>query len=212
LRKESCWVQVAPYGIFTHPKGLQRLTRPSANEIIQQFNSLYGRIMRRLKGLPIYIGHPDDSEFAGLPGHTDKGVYGTVQELAVRKEGLYARIEWTDEGRKLINRGKYRYLSPRWVLRSIYADVYEPNRLLSIGLTNSPNIPGDPIKARPRPVLNNIPTRSRTEGLVFCNSRYNNPQPEFLKKVHEHMDKTGETYLTSWKHIKGRYPNLCASF
>lgn len=112
---------------------------------MRQFGSLRARLARRFGGVPVYVGHPDEPAFAGTPGHTDTRAHGWVQELDARNDGLYGRIKWSETGRELIANAHYRFLSPRWAMRRLDDGAYEPLRLISIGLTNMPNIPGEAI-------------------------------------------------------------------
>ena len=60
------------------------------------------------KAIPIDIEHK-----------TDEGAVGWVNELSIEDNRLFATIEWTNEGIKLIKNKKYRFFSPE------FADEYE---------------------------------------------------------------------------------------
>jgi len=137
-------IRIVEYGEFPHPKGLQRVNYPVAKHLVDEFHSLRGRLARKFGGVPVYAGHPDDPEFAGAPGHTDARAHGWIVELFAREDGLYGSIRWGKTGRELIENASYKFLSPRWAMREA-GGVFEPARLLSVGLTNTPNIPGDAI-------------------------------------------------------------------
>lgn len=144
-QRSSAWLRVAEYGDWPHPLGLQRFTRQSADQLVRQFKSLRGRLARKFGGLPIYIGHPDDEHFAGQSGHTDTRAYAWVTALEARPDGLYILPRWSDAGQNLLRNAFYKFLSPRWAMRELGGGVYEPVRLVSVGLTNHPNMPGDAI-------------------------------------------------------------------
>ncbi len=151
---KSEWLKLADYGDWPHSAGLQRLTRTAATEMARSFQTLLARLRRRFAGVPIYIGHPDDPGFAGQPGHTDTRAHAWVSDLAARDDGLYVRPRWSDSGRELLRQAHYKFLSPRWLMRPLANGVYEPIRLLSVGLTNHPNIPGEAVANQaPVPVL-----------------------------------------------------------
>jgi hypothetical protein len=137
-------IRIVEYGEFPHPKGLQRVNYPVAKKLVDEFHSLRGRLARKFGGIPVYAGHPDDPEFAGAPGHTDARAHGWIVELSAREDGLYGSVRWGKTGRELIENASYKFLSPRWAMREA-GGVFEPARLLSVGLTNTPNIPGDTI-------------------------------------------------------------------
>jgi len=151
-QRSSAWLRLAEYGDWPHPHGLQRFTRESANNLVANFKSLRGRLMRKFGGLPIYIGHPDDEHFAGQSGHADTRAYAWIDALEARPDGLYILPRWSDAGQNLLRNAFYKFLSPRWAMRPIGDGVYEPTRLISVGLTNHPNMPGDAIANETTPV------------------------------------------------------------
>ena len=63
---------------------------------------------------------------------------GWIKELEVRQGALWGRVEWTDRGRAVVEAREYRYLSPVF----LHTKGTSPRivRLLSAGLTNSPNL------------------------------------------------------------------------
>lgn len=62
---------------------------------------------------------------------------GWIKDLEARDDGLWARVEWTEEARRHIEAGEYRYYSP--VVR-LAADTRRPLALLHVGLVNDPAI------------------------------------------------------------------------
>lgn len=139
------WIRLVAYGSYPHPRGLQHVTQAVAHALAQNFHSLQGRLRRAFRGVPIYIGHPDDASFAGQDGHRDTRAYGWLEAMDARADGLWIKPRWSSEGRKLLTNAHYRFLSPRWLLKPATDGGFHPVRLLSIGLTNQPNIPGDAI-------------------------------------------------------------------
>ncbi|MGF1450266.1 MAG: phage protease [Opitutales bacterium] len=139
------WLRLAEYGEWPHRGGLQRFSRDAARSMVEHFRSLRGRLARRFGGLPVYVGHPDDENFAGRPGHTDTRAYAWIRDLQARPDGLYILPRWSEEGRHLLANAFYKFLSPRWALRPEPDGALTPVRLISVGLTNHPNIPGEAI-------------------------------------------------------------------
>lgn len=136
------WLKLAGYGNWPHMRGLQCFTREAAQRMTENFRSLRSKLARKFSGLPVYIGHPDDPDYSGKEGHTDKDPCGYVSDIEDRDDGCYVRIQWNDRGNNLVKANHYRYLSPRWAMQALNsANSFEPVRLLSIGLTNKPNIP-----------------------------------------------------------------------
>jgi hypothetical protein len=138
-------IRIVEYGEHPHQKGLQRVTFEVARRLEDNFHSLRGLLSRRFGGLPVYVGHPDDPEYAGQPGHTDTRAHGWIIDLAAKPDGLYGEIKWAKSGRELIDNANYKFFSPRWVMKAVGDGVFEPVKMLSVGLTNTPNIPGDVI-------------------------------------------------------------------
>ncbi|WP_309398536.1 phage protease [Cerasicoccus maritimus] len=144
-QRSSAWLRLAEYGDWPHSQGLQRFNRSSAEQLVRHFKSLRGRLARKFGGLPVYIGHPDDEHFAGQSGHADTRAYAWIEALDARPDGLYVLPRWSDAGQNLLRNAFYKFLSPRWAMKPLGDGVFEPVRLISVGLTNQPNIPGDAI-------------------------------------------------------------------
>ena len=139
------WLRLAEYGNWPHPRGIQQFTVDAAEQMVTYFKSLRGKLARRFGGLPVYIGHPDDPGFSGQNGHADTRAYAWITDMQAREDGLYVLPRWSQAGRDLLSNAFYKFLSPRWAMRHLDGDTYEPVRLISIGLTNQPNIPGEAI-------------------------------------------------------------------
>lgn len=110
------------------------LDRQAADEIIAAF---------RQAGLPLPIDAEHTTvggEFASPSG--DAPARGWINSLeAVEGDGLYAEVEWTQQGEQFIRNKEYRYLSPVTFVRKSDRRVIE---LHSVALTNKPAIVGMP--------------------------------------------------------------------
>ena len=142
------WIRLTPYGEFPNSTGLQICDRLAADRMIKHFHSLTGRVGRLFRGLPIYVGHPDYPP--AVDDYPDKTVYGHINALEARPDGLYGKSDWTDEGKSMVNEKDFLYPSPHWRMEPVPGrpEAFRPIRLVSVGLTNNPNIPGDPIPAQ----------------------------------------------------------------
>ena len=60
---------------------------------------------------------------------------GWIKELEARADGLWGRVEWTDEARGYLEKREYRYHSPTFMVREQDQRAYE---LLGVSLTNFP--------------------------------------------------------------------------
>ncbi len=139
----SHWIQLCPFGEFPHSNLNQVINFKSAENLVSRFN-------HNQQPLPIYIGHPDDPELNYQPDHKDGTPYGYIQKLSVTPEGLHFQADWTSQGLALLKSKKYQYLSPRWFLEATGLstegkETYSPTELVSIGLTNNPNLPSPPL-------------------------------------------------------------------
>lgn len=130
------WIKLVNYGEFQHSKGMQCVTINAAKKIVDNFHSLCGKISRKFYGLPIYIGHPDDEDFRS----ENNTIYGRVEDVKCNDVGIWILIKWSPLGRKIFESGTMSHLSPRWAMKEVDAGVFEPQKLLSVGLTNRPNI------------------------------------------------------------------------
>lgn len=133
------WMKIAPYGDFPNKVGLQRFQKPDAEAMVTAFNSLRGRTARAFMGLPIFVGHPD----VDPANYQDKRRYGKITDLAARDDGFYGKVAFNSLGKPIIEEGHYLFNSPAWLLKRD-GKFIRPVELLSVGLTNTPQIPGDP--------------------------------------------------------------------
>ena len=154
--QEDGWAMLAPYGTFPgvaatlHPdktvarcQAVQVVSPETAGELVNQFNSLGSRFKRFLRGVPIYVGHPDALGIGDRFPH--KEPVGTITDLQARDTGLWCRPVFTNAGCEHLNTTSGMGFSPRWHARKdgIVDGVpsYIPTELKSAGLTDQPNLP-----------------------------------------------------------------------
>lgn len=135
---EDGWVKLSPYGVFpgSRPGRMQHFTATEANAIVAEFNSIRGRLGRMFRGVPVYIGHPDQNPDL----YTDHRRLGKIIAVAACADGLWGEVEWNALGRENQTEGYWVYPSPRWDAPA-GRNEFRPDRLISVGLTNSPRIP-----------------------------------------------------------------------
>lgn len=133
------WLQISPYGDFPNKVGLQRINKPDAEAMVAAFNSLRGRAARLFMGLPIYVGHPDVEPTP----NADRRRYGKITDLEARDDGFYGKVALNDLGKAAVEQGHYLFNSPAWYLKR-EGKFVRPVELISVGLTNTPQIPGAP--------------------------------------------------------------------
>jgi hypothetical protein len=139
---EQGW-QLIPFGEWLHPDGLQRFDESSAKKIVGYFKNTWAQFKRAMVGLPVYNGHPDVREFANK--YPDKTEYGQVADMEVRPTGLAIKQVLSSAGASLVKAGK-KFISPHWLANEVGKTsnglpIWSPDFLVSVGLTDKPNIP-----------------------------------------------------------------------
>jgi len=86
----------------------------------------------RSRGIDLVI----DYEHQSLNGERAPAA-GWIKELEARGDGLWARVDWTQQAREYLAQREYRYFSP--VLR-LDPETRRPMALMHVGLTNVPAI------------------------------------------------------------------------
>lgn len=137
------WVQLAPYGQWDNAHGMQEVRKEDAETIVRNFAD--ERPALREIGLPFYIGHPDHPSFTDR--YKDTKAYGRIRSVQAREDGLYAEVFFNEAGRELVAQKAFHGHSVNW---SVVPDgrksrTYHPVRLKSVGFTNEPQIPVEPI-------------------------------------------------------------------
>ena len=160
--EEKGWVRVCPYGdqlkrrTVRTPDGrlvsetyMQRITMPCAEEMARKANSLWGKIRRFRVGIPIYRGHPDihkHSPNTVALMNQEMEELGSFAEIEAREDGLYAKPILNQAGRIACENEGLKWLSPFWWVRVLDATanppIVEPHELISVGMTDCPNLTG----------------------------------------------------------------------
>jgi len=129
--KDTMEIQVLELGSWKHPiYGKIKISEKEIGEFIDNFNDDVRR------DLPITEGHSVGKELPAI---------GWFKELLNKgRDGLWAVVEWTKQGRKLLEEKSYKYFSPEYY--TAYDDpethkVYN-NVLVGGALTNSPYFKG----------------------------------------------------------------------
>ncbi len=94
------WIKVAPRGAFTARDGRKFSVDPEA---------LSARFTSDAVDLPVDIDHSTTRK--AIFGDPAPAV-GWIKELQARADGLYGRVEWLDEGLRVLSARSHRYISP----------------------------------------------------------------------------------------------------
>lgn len=134
------WVQLTPCGEFPHSGAgvTQVVDREACDRIAAEF-----------------VGRKADTNFPGVlvdfdhfSLDTDKSseAAGWITELEARDTGLWARVRWSDSGLAAVQGGRFRLVSPVFPAPDACEDLgsgrIRPVKLVSVALTNEPNIKG----------------------------------------------------------------------
>lgn len=122
---------LSPYGNWAHVKGNQLVDEDAALAMVKNSERLFAR------EIPIYIGHPDENS-----QRCKHKRVGKVEKIFRTKHGIIVSALYTDEVYKKIISKEIKAMSPRWEMQKIDNDCFRPIRLVSVGLTNNPNISG----------------------------------------------------------------------
>ena len=137
---EALEVQLSPYGRFPNvtddgERIVQVCDRAAFERVVANFSD------------ELLVDFEHDSE---LGGPTTAAAW--VQKVFIDEEmGLMAVFKLTDLGAEAVTQRRLRFLSPVWTLD----EAMRPERLISVGLTNKPNLPVRPLLNR-APGLRNV--------------------------------------------------------
>jgi len=136
---EDGWFHIAAFGEWPHkPTGLtQIIDEESVDEIIKAFTEF--------AAAPNWPGVLVDFDHQSLDQDKPTVAAGWIIGLAKRPTGLWAQVRWSDLGRKSLEGGRYRFISPVWRssdCAKLGDDRIRPLKLMNCAVTNDPNIKG----------------------------------------------------------------------
>ena len=156
------WALIAPFGehpktrtakvngVPTEQKFIQILDNASADALLAKENSLFRKIKRAIVGIPVYRGHPDLRDHA--PETLGNGNAGRKEQIgvvdSVRKSagGIQAHFILSPAGAAAVENDGCKFPSALWLVEPCGkrgdATLAKPFQLLSVGLTQNPNIGG----------------------------------------------------------------------
>jgi hypothetical protein len=188
--EDGGWFKISPYGVFPGktPGRPQHFSEAQARDVVGEFNSVLGRLGRLFRGIPIYRGHPDVDPVIW----PDDRRIGKIAEMQARPDGLWGRAEWNSLGAENQREGFWIYPSPRWDAPAGRAR-FEPDRLISVGMTNTPRIPGSEPAVHNSATETNPGTGDEPEPQTETATETNNDSDMDPKLIREKLGLAPET-------------------
>lgn len=135
-------VQLSPFGDYPNGDIVQKCDKKAFENVVKAFK---GELL------------VDFEHKAEMGGDTDAAAW--VQSVRVDDElGLMATFKFTDIGAKAVSERRLRFLSPVWFVDN----ESRPCELISVGLTNKPNLPVRPLLNRAGVAISNVEEKENT--------------------------------------------------
>ncbi len=136
MKKKNNLIQVlSPYGNLPHPKGLQVLNKESALKMAKNFPSYLRQ--KFFKKIPIYVGHPDETQ---KKSKLKSQIVGYIEKIIPLDDGIAVLCTYDEIHYEKILKKELHSMSPRWRTLDLGNGTFMPIELISVGLTNEPNI------------------------------------------------------------------------
>ena len=128
---KTCVQILARLGNHPHPRGMQVLDKESFKKMRAKLRWIFA------KKVPIYENnHPDKTPMS--KDELKSLEVGFVKDLILADNVILMVSKYKKNAYREIKNG--RKLSPRWKMESLNNGEYRPIRLISVGLTDIPNI------------------------------------------------------------------------
>lgn len=152
------WALIAPFGnhaktriyrengLVKEQKFIQVLDNESADAMVGKENSMFGKLKRAFIGIPVFKGHGDLREHDPKALANDQKIkLGVVDQVRKSERGIEAHFALDNDGADAVAAG-WKLPSALWLVQPIGneggAILARPFKLLSVALTQFPNIPG----------------------------------------------------------------------
>ena len=128
---KTCVQILARLGNHSHPQGMQVLDKESFKKMRAKLRQIFAA------KVPIYENsHPDETPMS--KDELKSLEVGFVKDLILADNVILMVSKYKKKAYREIKNG--RKLSPRWEMESLNNGEYRPIRLISVGLTDIPNI------------------------------------------------------------------------
>lgn len=148
-------IHVVPMGEWDHPLfGKIVITDDEIKDFIKNFKDGVR------KGVPIIEGHEV---------HEEKPAIGWFKELIKKSDGLWGRVEWTEDGKELLRKKAFKFFSPEFfrVFEDPETGRIFTNVLVGGALTNKPFFKGLKAIVFSEPNLNNNDNTMKLKDLML---------------------------------------------
>ncbi|MDE2099103.1 MAG: hypothetical protein KGL39_17750 [Patescibacteria group bacterium] len=153
------WALIAPFGNWPktrvyrengqlkEQKFIQVLDNESADALLAKENGIFRRLKRALVGIPVFKGHGDlnDVDPKAVANETQKIKLGVVDQVRKSARGIEAHFALDNDGAQAVAAG-YKFPSSFWYVvpngQQGDATLVKPFKLISVALTQFPNISG----------------------------------------------------------------------
>jgi phage I-like protein len=151
----NVWLQLIPAGTFKGRTGVGPFNtgdRTSMNAIVTMTKRYAG-------STDLVIDYDHQSVFSAIPGVGGRApAAGWIKELAVRDDGIWGRVEWTQAAASAVKAGEYKYLSPVF----LHDKAGKVQVIRMAALTNTPQL--DLVTVTASSLLIPQPLSSLTDG------------------------------------------------
>ena len=134
------WAHITPCGEFPHAGAcvVQVIDRTACDAMAAEFNAR--------KSDANFPGVLVDFDHFSLDTGQSSEAAGWITELESRDTGLWSRVRWSDAGLAAVQGGRFRLMSPVFpppsACEALGGGKIRPRALVSVALTNEPNIKG----------------------------------------------------------------------
>lgn len=133
------WLLASRYGVYSNKLGRQKVSKAIAESLVAAFEKEKAAAINEqgaFEGLPVFVGHPDVEP----KKYADHRRYGSILGMEAREKALFVRVAWNDLGTHNKAQKHFVYPSVAWEIEPHKDGTVIPARLVSVGLTNRPNM------------------------------------------------------------------------
>lgn len=174
-------VQLAPRGAYPQivdgEEVVQIVDDAAVKSLVDNFNAEKAAAKERGENYQVLV----DADHSSETGDTTKAMAWVDRLFDDPDRGLVGVFVFTKEGADAVSGKAYRFISPAWTL----TEDGRPERLVSVGMTNRPNLPVSPM-------LNMKAAKSPKAGTAVANRATDGVTPDAGERKADDTDGQGE--------------------